>query len=33
MGKRHVHVIPVRKPATFALLAIITAAMASLLFC
>ena len=32
MGKRHVYVIPVRKPATFALLAITTAAMASLLF-
>jgi VanZ family protein len=32
MGKRHVTVIAVRKPATFALLAIVTAAMASLLF-
>lgn len=32
MGKRHVHVVAVRKPATFALLAIVTAAMASLLF-
>lgn len=32
MGKRHVHVIAVRKPATFALLAIVTAAMAALLF-
>lgn len=32
MGKRHVTVIPVRKPATFALLAIVTAAMASLLY-
>jgi uncharacterized membrane-anchored protein len=32
MGKRHVHVIPVRKPATFALLALVTASMALLLF-
>jgi hypothetical protein len=32
MGKRHVTVIPVRKPATFALLALVTAAMASLLY-
>jgi VanZ family protein len=32
MGKRHVYAIPVRKPATFALLAIVTAAMALLLF-
>jgi VanZ family protein len=32
MGKRHVTIIPVRKPATFALLAIVTAAMASLLY-
>ncbi len=32
MGKRHVYVIPVRKPATYALLAIVTAAMATLLF-
>ncbi|HET8772886.1 MAG TPA: VanZ family protein [Thermoanaerobaculia bacterium] len=32
MGKRHVTVIPVRKPATFALLAIVTAAMALLLY-
>lgn len=32
MGKRHVHVIAVRKPATFALLAIVTASMASLLY-
>jgi glycopeptide antibiotics resistance protein len=32
MGKRHVRVIPVRKPATYALLAIVTVAMASLLF-
>lgn len=32
MGKRHVRVIPVRKPATFALLAVVTAAMALLLF-
>ena len=32
MGKRHVYVVPVRKPATFALLMIVTAAMASLLF-
>ena len=32
MGKRHVHVIPVKKPVTFALLAIVTAAMASLLY-
>lgn len=32
MGKRHVHVVPVRKPATYALLAIVTVAMASLLF-
>lgn len=32
MGKRHVTVIPVRKPATFALLAVVTAAMASLLY-
>ena len=32
MGKRHVYAVPVRKPATYALLAIVTAAMASLLF-
>jgi VanZ family protein len=32
MGKRRVYVIPVRKPVTFALLAIVTAAMAALLF-
>ena len=32
MGKRHVSVVPVRKPATYALLAIVTVAMASLLF-
>ncbi|HEV7237990.1 MAG TPA: VanZ family protein [Thermoanaerobaculia bacterium] len=32
MGKRQVRVIAVRKPATFALLAVITAAIASLLF-
>lgn len=32
MGKRHVHVIAVRKPATFALLALVTAAMAALLY-
>ncbi|MGZ5432697.1 MAG: VanZ family protein [Thermoanaerobaculia bacterium] len=32
MGKRHVHVIAVRKPATFALLAIVTVSMASLLY-
>ena len=32
MGKRLVHVIAVRKPVTFALLAIVTAAMAALLF-
>ena len=32
MGKRHVRIIPVRKPATFALLALVTIAMASLLF-
>lgn len=32
MGKRHVTVIPVRKPVTFALLAIVTAAMALLLY-
>ena len=32
MGKRHVHVIPVRKPVTFALLALTTALMATLLY-
>jgi len=32
MGKRHVYVVPVRKPVTFALLGIVTAAIASLLF-
>ena len=32
MGKRHVRIIPVRKPATFALLFVVTAAIASLLF-
>ncbi len=32
MGKRHVYVIPVPKAATYALLAIVTAAMATLLF-
>ena len=32
MGKRHVRVIAVRKPATFALLALVTAMMASLLY-
>lgn len=32
MGKRHVHVVPVRKPVTYALLALVTAAMAALLF-
>lgn len=32
MGKRHVTIIAVRKPATFALLALVTAAMASLLY-
>jgi VanZ family protein len=32
MGKRHVHVIAVRKPVTFALLALVTLAMASLLY-
>lgn len=32
MGKRHVYVIPVRKPATFALLLLTTTAMASLLY-
>ena len=32
MGKRHVRVIQVRKPATFALLAVVTGAMALLLY-
>lgn len=32
MGKRHVHVIAVRKPAIYALLAVVTASMALLLF-
>lgn len=32
MGKRHVRVIAVRKPATYALLALVTAAMAGLLY-
>ena len=32
MGKRHVHVIPVRKPVTFALLALTTALMITLLY-
>lgn len=32
MGKRHVHVIPVRKPVTFALLALTTSLMATLLY-
>jgi VanZ family protein len=32
MGKRHVHVVPVRKPVTFALLVLVTAAIASLLY-
>ena len=32
MGKRHVTVVAVRKPATFALLALVTASMALLLY-
>ena len=32
MGKRHVYVIPVRKPVTFALLALTTALMITLLY-
>lgn len=32
MGKRHVHVVTLRKPVTFALLGVTTALMATLLF-
>ena len=32
MGKRHVHVIAVRKPVTFALLVLTTGLMATLLY-
>ena len=32
MGKRNVRIVPVRKPATYAMLAIVTLAMASLLY-
>ena len=32
MGKRHVRVVPVRKPATYALLVLVTVAMVSLLY-